>query len=171
MEVFIEISKGTNIKYEYEDGKLKVDRFLNVPFAYPFNYGYIPNTLGGDKDELDAVVICDAAIQPCSFIKCKLIGCLRTEDEKGEDDKFIFVPADDVDKKSININELMDINPDILNKIKYFFEHYKDLDENKWIKVLDYVSKDDCMKYLNQGIINFEFSNKMDDIEMEGHEV
>ena len=73
----------------------------------------------------------------------------------------------------------MDINPDILNKIKYFFEHYKDLDENKWIKVLDYVTKEDCMKYLNQGIINFEFSNKefsnkcikMEDIEMEGHEV
>jgi len=57
-EVFIEISKGTNIKYEYEDGKLQVDRFLNVPFAYPFNYGYIPDTLGGDGDALDAVVIC-----------------------------------------------------------------------------------------------------------------
>ena len=61
-EIIIEISKGSSIKYEYEDGKLKVDRFLNVPFVYPFNYGYIPNTMGRDNDPLDAVVLCDSLI-------------------------------------------------------------------------------------------------------------
>ena len=151
-EVFIEISKGTNIKYEYEDGRLKVDRFLNVPFSYPFNYGYIPNTLGGDGDALDAVVICDYSIQPCSYIKCKLIGCLRTEDEKGEDDKFIFVPDETVDKNSTIINELSDIKTDILNKIKYFFEHYKDLDPNKWIKVNDFISSEESKKLIEDGL-------------------
>ena len=93
-QVFIEISKGTNIKYEYEDGKLQVDRFLNVPFAYPFNYGYIPNTLGRDNDPLDAVVLCEHPILPCSTIKCKLIGALITEDEHGEDNKFILSELD-----------------------------------------------------------------------------
>lgn len=150
-EVFIEISKGTSIKYEYEDGKLQVDRFLNVPFAYPFNYGYIPNTLGGDGDALDAVVICEHSIQPCSYIKCKLLGCLRTEDEKGEDDKFIFIPDESVDKNSSIINELSDIKSDILNKIKYFFEHYKDLDPNKWITVHDFISLEESKILLNKG--------------------
>ncbi len=150
-EVFIEISKGTNIKYEYEDGKLQVDRFLNVPFAYPFNYGYIPDTLGGDGDALDAVVICEYSLQPCSYIKCKLIGCLRTEDESGEDDKFIFIPDKGVDKNSTSINELIDIKSDILIKIRYFFEHYKDLDPNKWIKVYDFISMEETKVLLEQG--------------------
>mgnify|MGYP006098515255 CR=1 FL=1 len=150
-EVFIEISKGTNIKYEYEDGKLTVDRFLNVPFAYPFNYGYIPNTLGGDGDALDAVVICDYSLQPCSYIKCKLIGCLRTEDESGEDDKFIFIPDETVDKSSTTINNLSDIKSDILIKIKYFFEHYKDLDDNKWIKVNDFIDVENSISLIETG--------------------
>ena len=150
-EVFIEISKGTNIKYEYEKGKLQVDRFLNVPFAYPFNYGYIPNTLGGDNDALDAVVICEHSLQPCSYIKCKLIGCLRTEDEKGEDDKFIFIPDETVDNNSLSINELCDIKSDILTKIRYFFEHYKDLDPNKWIKVKEFIDVTTSKELIKQG--------------------
>jgi len=150
-EVFIEISKGTNIKYEYEDGKLTVDRFLNVPFSYPFNYGYIPHTIGGDGDALDAVVICENSLQPCSYIKCKLIGCLRTEDESGEDDKFIFIPHETVDKNSTTINNLTDIKSDILIKIRYFFEHYKDLDDNKWIKVNDFIGMEHSMLLINKG--------------------
>ena len=150
-EVFIEISKGTNIKYEYEDGKLTVDRFLNVPFSYPFNYGYIPNTLGGDGDALDAVVICENSLQPCSYIKCKLIGCLRTEDESGEDDKFIFIPHETVDKNSTTINKLSDIKSDILIKIRYFFEHYKDLDDNKWINVGDFIDMENSMLLIKEG--------------------
>jgi inorganic pyrophosphatase len=135
MEIKIEISKGSSIKYEWEDGKLKVDRFLNVPFVYPFNYGYIPNTLGRDNDPLDALVLCEHSILPGSIIKCKLIGVLETEDESGEDNKFIFVPDNSVDIKSKNINCLKEISEKELEKIKYFFTHYKDLDEDKWIKV------------------------------------
>ena len=137
MDIFIEISKGTSIKYEYKEGKLKVDRFLNVPFAYPFNYGYIPNTICDDGDEIDAVVICDQPLHPCSFIKCKPIGVLKTIDEAGEDNKFIFVPDNSVDVKSKKINDINDISTDIQQKIIYFFTHYKDLDPNKWINVLD----------------------------------
>ena len=156
VQVFIEISKNTSIKYEYEKGKLIVDRFLNVPFAYPFNYGYIPRTLGGDSDALDAVVICEHCLQPCSFINCKLIGCLITEDEKGEDHKLIFVPDETVDKNSAFITELDDIKSDILTKIKYFFEHYKDLDPNKWIKVKDFVGIPESQKILDEGLKYFK---------------
>ena len=138
-EIIIEISKGSSVKYEYEDGKLKVDRFLNVPFVYPFNYGYIPFTMGRDNDPLDAVVLCDSLI-PGSIIKCKLIGALETTDENGEDNKFIFVPINKVSNKSKNINDLDDLSIEELNKIKYFFTHYKDLDEGKWVKVGDWIN-------------------------------
>lgn len=148
MDINIEISKGSSIKYEYEDGKLKVDRFLNVPFVYPFNYGYIPNTLGRDKDPLDAVIICEYPILPCSSIKCKLIGALITEDESGEDNKFIFVPHHTVDIKSKNIVSMNDISNKEKEKIKYFFTHYKDLDVGKWIKVDKWVNFQDCAQML-----------------------
>jgi inorganic pyrophosphatase len=162
MDINIEISKGSSIKYEYEGGKLKVDRFLNVPFVYPFNYGYIPNTLGRDKDPLDAVIVCEPSLIPGSSIKCKLIGVLLTEDESGEDNKFIFVPDNKVDKKSINICSLNDIPEKELEKIKYFFTHYKDLDVGKWVKVGDWVDgelkagrvlKQSCIKWV--GVNNY----------------
>ena len=139
MDIIIEISKGSSIKYEFEQGKLKVDRFLNVPFVYPFNYGYLPNTLGRDDDPLDAVVICEHQLLPCVSIKCKLIGVLKTNDEHGEDNKFIFVPDDKVDVKSKNIKNLSHIEKKMLDKIEYFFRHYKDLDINKWINVESWV--------------------------------
>ena len=84
-------------------------------------------------------------------MKCKLIGCLRTEDEKGEDDKFIFVPDESVDKNSVSINETSDIKSDIISKIKYFFEHYKDLDPDKWIKVKDFIDVTTSKELIKQG--------------------
>ena len=138
-EIVIEISKGSSVKYEYEDGKLRVDRFLNVPFVYPFNYGYIPNTMGRDNDPLDAVILCEPII-PGARIKCKLIGALETTDENGEDNKFIFVPVNKIHKKSKHINSLSDLSHDEMHKIKYFFTHYKDLDEGKWVKVGDWIN-------------------------------
>ena len=140
-EIIIEISKGSSVKYEYEDGKLKVDRFLNVPFVYPFNYGYIPFTMGRDNDPLDAIVLCDPLI-PGSLIKCKLIGALETTDENGEDNKFIFVPINKVSNRSKHIDDLDDLSIEELNKIKYFFTHYKDLDEGKWVKVGDWIKSE-----------------------------
>ena len=143
MDIIIEISKGSSIKYEIENGNLKIDRFLNVPFVYPFNYGYIPNTLGRDDDPLDAVVLCEYSLLPGSSIKCKLIGALKTIDEHGEDNKFIFVPHDSVDIKSENIISMNDIPKKEKEKIKYFFTHYKDLDTNKWINVDKWINFQD----------------------------
>ena len=160
MDIIIEISKGSSIKYEIENGTLKVDRFLNVPFVYPFNYGYIPNTLGRDDDPLDAVVLCDYSLLPGSTIKCKLIGALKTNDEHGEDNKFIFVPDNSVDIKSENIISMMDISNKEKEKIKYFFTHYKDLDTNKWIKVDKWINFQDGARNLfeKSNIININQS-------------
>jgi inorganic pyrophosphatase len=156
MNVIIEISKGSSVKYEFDNGKLKVDRFLNVPFVYPFNYGYLPNTLGRDDDPLDAVVICEHQLLPCVSIKCKLIGVLKTNDEHGEDNKFIFVPDDKVDIKSKNITNLGHIEKKMLDKIEYFFTHYKDLDSNKWINVGSWVGFEGEEEKLNA---IYEYSN------------
>src|SRR6185312_14899665 len=99
VEVKIEISKGHTVKYEFDhvSGKLICDRFLHVPFAYKFNYGFITNTLGGDGDPLDAIVLCDQSLHPTCYIQCKIIACLITKDEKGRDDKIILVPSEKVD--------------------------------------------------------------------------
>ena len=111
IDVFIEISKNSSVKYEYDD-KLKsliCDRILYTPFKYEFNYGFIPNTLSDDEDTLDAIVLMDEALVPGCYIKCKIIGCLETIDEKGNDPKLILVPIDKVDPNSVNINDINDI--------------------------------------------------------------
>ena len=144
VKVQIEIPKGHNVKYEIDHltHELICDRFLHGPFAYPFNYGFIINTLGGDGDPLDAVVICDRSLLPTCTIKCKIIGALITNDEKGQDEKIILVPDDKIDPHNKTINNISDLEKYTLDEIKYFFTHYKDLEEGKYINVQDFVSAD-----------------------------
>src|SRR3990167_818731 len=94
-KVFIEIPIGSSVKYEVDEetGELKVDRFLYTAFSYPFNYGYIKNTLGGDGDPMDAVVLSSQPVVPGVVITCHPVGVLETEDEEGEDAKVIMVPT------------------------------------------------------------------------------
>jgi inorganic pyrophosphatase len=98
--VYIEISKNTNIKYEFDKelNALICDRVLFTPFAFPFNYGFVPQTISGDGDPLDAIVIMDKPLVPGCYIKCKIIGCLETEDEKGDDKKMILTPIEKVSR-------------------------------------------------------------------------
>jgi inorganic pyrophosphatase len=159
--VHIEIPKNTNIKYEYDHhtNRLICDRILHTPFSYPFNYGYIPDTLSNDGDPLDAIVIMEEVLVAGSFINCKVIGVLQTIDEAGEDDKLILVPINKVDPNSININDINDLNDIIKNKIKFFYENYKNLEPNKWIKVDEFQNKDVAIKILNK--CYFQFNNKL----------
>ena len=156
IEVYIEISKGSNIKYEYDknNNNLVCDRILYTPFSYFFNYGFIPNTLSDDSDPLDVVVIMDESLIPGCTIKCKIIGCLETIDSDGIDPKIIVCPTDKIDPKSININELSDLSDHILEKIKYFFNHYKDL-ENKKVIIGEFLSKDKAIQIYKESIDNF----------------
>ena len=140
--VHIEIAKNSTVKYEYDKelGALVCDRVLYGPFSFPFNYGYIPNTLSGDGDPLDAIVVMDEPLVPGSYIKCRIIGCLETEDEKGEDAKLILVPAKKVAPVSQDIESISDLPSIFLDKIKYFYEHYKDL-ENKKVTIGAFLRK------------------------------
>ena len=155
VKVQIEIPQGQNVKYEidHETNELVCDRFLHGPFAYPFNYGYITHTLGGDGDPLDAVVICDRSLLPTCTIKCKIIGALITNDEKGQDEKIILVPDDKIDPYNKKINNITDLDDHTLHEIKYFFTHYKDLEQGKFINVEDFVSVDVAYEIYNKSIV------------------
>lgn len=136
-KVFIEISKNSKIKYEFDKKQncLVVDRFLKGPFVFPINYGFIPNTLADDGDPLDIMVISDYEILSGSMIEVKIIGVIILEDEKGMDEKIVSVPSESIDSDSKNINCLEDLPGNVWENIKYFFNHYKDLEENKYVRI------------------------------------
>jgi inorganic pyrophosphatase len=152
--VHIEISKNDNVKYEFDHDthELVCDRILHVPMVYPFNYGYVPKTLSLDGDPIDAVVLCKPPLHPTCHIRCKIIGVLVTEDEKGGDDKLILVPCDEVDPRSKDINDICDVPNQDLIDIKYFFSHYKELEEGKFVLIKEVLGKDDAVRIYNESV-------------------
>ena len=157
VEVFVEISKGSNIKYEFDKKKnvLVCDRILYTPFRYIFNYGFIPNTLSLDSDPIDAVIIMDESLVPGCLIKCKIIGCLETSDSEGDDPKLILCPIDKIDPRAKDINDLENLPSMLMKQIKYFFTHYKDL-ENKLVDIGNFVSKDKAIEIYLQSVENYK---------------
>jgi inorganic pyrophosphatase len=138
VNAIIEIPQNQiGLKYEIdkESGAVFVDRFLTAPMFYPANYGFIPNTLGGDGDPLDILVISPFSVQAGAVIPAKVIGILIMEDEGGMDEKVIAVPASSISKEYEKVNEIEDLPALLVNQIKHFFERYKDLEKNKWVKV------------------------------------
>ena len=111
VEVLIEIPYNTNVKYETDDqGRIYVDRVLSTSMVYPGNYGFIENTLAGDGDPIDALIINHTPFAPCSRVRCRIIGVLETRDENGLDEKLICVPIDKIDKKFSKYQDIDDIN-------------------------------------------------------------
>jgi inorganic pyrophosphatase len=155
-DVFIEISRNSHIKYEYDKDKkmLKCDRVLHTPFKYLFNYGFIPDTLSPDGDPLDVVVLMDDELVPGCFISCKFLGCLETSDDQGVDPKLIMCPTSKVDPTYSSINDISDIPDLTLEKIKYFFSHYKDL-ENKKVTVGRLLNKEEAIKVYEQSLVEY----------------
>jgi inorganic pyrophosphatase len=159
--VVVEISKGSDVKYELdkESGVLMVDRFLYTSMVYPFNYGFIPQTLAEDGDPVDVLVLSEKSILPQAVLKAKPIGVLIMEDEAGQDEKIVAVPLAKIDpvySRYDNINQLEDSTK---NKIKHFFEYYKTLEPGKWVKVKKWLNKNDAEKMILKAIKRFE-SNK-----------
>lgn len=152
VEVHIEVPKNTSIKYEYDHhgDKLVCDRILFTPITYPFNYGYIPNTMSGDGDPLDAIVLMEEPLISNCYINCKVIDVLETIDEKGKDDKLILVPADSVDPSSINIQTINDIDISLRQKVIFFYEHYKKLEPNKWVTVTEFKGREYAERLLDE---------------------
>ncbi len=158
VHAIIEIPYGSNIKYELdkESGAIFVDRVMYSAMYYPANYGFVPNTLAKDGDPADIMVLCDYPLLPGSVIKCRLIGVLVMEDESGMDEKLIAVPVSKVDPTYDNIKTIDDLPKHTLDKIKNFFETYKILEPNKWVKVKEYKGKEEAEKILQEAIENYK---------------
>lgn len=150
----IEITQGTHAKCEVDEdtGVLMVDRFLYTPFSYPFNYGFVPSTAAKDGDPLDIVVLSMHPIQAGMGIKVKPIGLLESEDEEGIDHKVIAVPVKKVDPVFGTFEEMDDVPENTRDQIKHFYEHYKDLEPGKWVKVLGWKDKAAALKEVESTI-------------------
>ncbi len=155
VNVIIEVPIGGEpIKYEMdkESGALVVDRFLYTAMRYPGNYGFIPHTLSDDGDPCDVLVANTRAIIPGAVIAVRPVGVLFMEDEAGGDEKIIAVPTSKLTQrydKVVNYDDLPEIT---LQQIRHFFEHYKDLEPNKWVKIIRWGSADDAQKLIVEGI-------------------
>ena len=158
VEVQIEVPKGGKVKYEYDHVKNRLicDRILHGPFQYLFNYGFIHETLSLDGDPIDAVVICDEELYPTCYVKCKIIGALITEDEKGGDDKLILVPYQNVDPLSRGIDDITDLTPHKVDEIEYFFTHYKDMEPGKFVRVKERVGATKAIKIYEDSIERYK---------------
>lgn len=155
INVIIEVSVGGEpIKYEMdkEAGAMYVDRFLYTPMRYPGNYGFVPHTLCGDGDPIDVIVVNQRPIVPGAIINCRPIGVLLMEDESGQDEKILAVPSHKLTKRYDAIHDVADL-PDItVQQVKHFFEHYKDLEPGKWVKVIGVEGVESAKKLIQVSI-------------------
>lgn len=138
VNVIIEIPAHADpVKYEVdkESGAIFVDRFMSTPMHYPTNYGYVPHTLSDDGDPVDVLVVTPFPLLAGSVITCRPIGVLNMTDESGEDAKVLAVPKDKLSTIYRGINEYTEMPELLLKQIEHFFDNYKDLEPNKWVKI------------------------------------
>ncbi|WP_066263665.1 inorganic diphosphatase [Hydrogenophaga flava] len=153
--VIIEIPmNGDPIKYEVdkESGAIFVDRFMNTAMHYPTNYGYVPKTIAGDGDPVDVLVVTPVPLMPGVVVPCRAIGILKMTDEAGEDGKVLAVPTNKILSLYSRWTKPEDLNPMRLKAIEHFFEHYKDLEQGKWVKVGGWEGPEAAHKEIMDGI-------------------
>ncbi|TVZ37793.1 inorganic pyrophosphatase [Alteromonadaceae bacterium 2753L.S.0a.02] len=159
VNVIIEIPMGGEpIKYEVdkESGALFVDRILGTAMHYPCNYGYIPHTLCGDGDPADVMVYMNRPLLPGSVVPCRPLGVLKMTDESGEDAKILAVPASSVTRFYDNVDSIEGLSPIKVNRVAHFFEHYKDLEEGKWVKLDGWGNADAAKQEIIDSIENYK---------------
>jgi inorganic pyrophosphatase len=159
--VIIEIPMNSDpIKYEVdkETGAIFVDRFMGTSMHYPCNYGYVPKTIADDGDPVDVLVITPFALIPGVVVSCRPIGVLKMDDEAGGDAKLLAVPEDKILPIYTHWQKPEDLNPLRLKTIQHFFEHYKDLEAGKWVKVHGWVGPESAKQEIIDGIRRYEAS-------------
>ena len=155
VNVLIEVPlRSDPIKYEYDKktGFIFVDRYLYTTMFYPCNYGFIPNTLSLDGDPVDVMVVGRMPVVPGAILRARPIGVLKMEDEAGQDEKILAVPIDKITQINRNVRSYKDIPEIDLARITHFFEHYKDLEPNKWVKVLGWGDAEEAHQAILEGI-------------------
>ena len=138
INVIVEIPKDSEpVKYEMdkESGAMFVDRILSTPMRYPCNYGFVPQTLCGDGDPADVLVVLPLPLVPGSVVRCRPVGVLKMSDEAGSDEKILAVPVAKIFSGYAHVEDIAQVSSHWLERIGHFFEHYKDLEKGKWVKL------------------------------------
>lgn len=160
--VVIEIPMHSDpVKYEVdkESGAIFVDRFMSTAMHYPCNYGYIPHTIAGDGDPVDVLVLTQFALPPGVVVRCRPIGMLKMVDEAGEDAKLLAVPVDKLTPMYRSVKSPQDLPQILLDQISHFFEHYKDLEPGKFVKVQGWGDIEDAKAEIMAGVERFQQSD------------
>ena len=155
VNVIIEVPIGGEpIKYEIDkaSGILVVDRFLYTSMRYPGNYGFIPHTLSSDGDPVDVLVVNTRAITPGAMMSVRPVGVLVMEDEAGGDEKIIAVPSSRLTQRYESVKSYTDLPQITLDQVKHFFEHYKDLEPGKWVKVVKWGDAEEACRLIVEGM-------------------
>jgi inorganic pyrophosphatase len=161
--VIIEIPMNADpIKYEVDKvtGAVFVDRFMSTAMHYPCNYGYVPNTLSGDGDPVDVLVLSPVPIITGVVVRCRPVGMLKMQDEAGDDTKILVVPIDKLSPIYREVGTTRDLPQAEIARITHFFEHYKDLEPGKWVKVLGWVGPEEAKKEILDGIACWKRARK-----------
>ncbi|NDU93157.1 MAG: inorganic diphosphatase [Ferrovum sp.] len=161
--VIIEIPmNGEPIKYELdkETGAMFVDRFMSTAMHYPCNYGYIPKTLSDDGDPVDVLVLTPIPLITGVVVRCRPVGMLKMTDEAGGDAKLLAVPVDKLCNLYRSIQSPRDLPEITLSQIAHFFEHYKDLEPGKWVKIEGWVGQEEAKAEILMGIENYNHAEK-----------
>ncbi len=159
INVIIEIpSHSDPIKYEVdkETGAMFVDRFMGTAMHYPCNYGYIPKTLSEDGDPADVLVVTPIPVISGAVVRVRPLGMLRMTDEAGADAKIIAVPIDKLSSLYSHMNSVRDLPKSLLDSISHFFDHYKDLEPGKWVKIDGWVDIDDAKREILDSIERYD---------------
>ena len=161
--VIIEIPMNSDpIKYEVDKatGALFVDRFMGTAMHYPCNYGYIPHTLSDDGDPVDVLVVTPFPLIPGVVVRCRPIGMLKMTDEAGGDEKLLAVPVDKLTPIYRDVQSARDLPELTTSQISHFFQHYKDLEAGKWVKVEGWVGPEEAKKAIIDGVKRFDAAKK-----------
>ncbi len=155
VNVIIEVPIGGEpVKYELDkaSGAIFVDRFLHTSMRYPCNYGFIPHTLADDGDPVDILVAARSPVVPGAVVRARPIGVLIMEDEAGMDEKIMSVPVDSLFPYYSNVSSFRDLPQILLDQVAHFFEHYKDLESNKWVKIQRWGEADEAFRLIENAI-------------------
>ncbi|MFT5012628.1 MAG: inorganic pyrophosphatase [Patiriisocius sp.] len=158
INVIIEVPVGGEpIKYEMdkESGALFVDRYLYTSMRYPGNYGFVPNTLSDDGDPVDVIVASTRAITPGAVMNCRPIGVLKMSDEAGGDEKIVAVPSSKLTLRYESVQNYTDLPQITLDQIQHFFEHYKDLETEKWVKIDGWGDADEAKELILEAMARY----------------
>ena len=159
VNVIVEVPLGgVPVKYEIDkaSGAMFVDRFLHTAMHYPCNYGFVPHTLSDDGDPVDMLIAGRVPVIPGAVVRARPIGVLIMEDEKGQDEKVLSVPVDDLHPFYTNVGSYRNLPKILLEQIAHFFNHYKDLEEGKWVEIKRWGDPDEACRMIEEAIVRAE---------------